>query len=50
VTRVGRHVSVNVAHRHHIKEAIEELRCMEAELVRHLPPVVPDWLSAGHKR
>jgi hypothetical protein len=37
VTRVGRHVSVNVAHRHHIKEAIEELRRIEAELVQHLP-------------
>ena len=37
VTRVGRHVSVNVAHRRHIREAIEELRRMEEELKRHLP-------------
>jgi class 3 adenylate cyclase len=38
VTHVGRHVSVNVADRRHIREAIEELRRMEEELKRHLTP------------
>ncbi len=37
LTRVGRHVSVNIPHRRDIQEAIEELRRMEQELVRHLP-------------
>jgi class 3 adenylate cyclase len=37
LTRAGRHVSVNVTHRHHIQEAIEELRRMEEELTRRLP-------------
>ncbi|MDQ2704088.1 MAG: HAMP domain-containing protein, partial [Pseudomonadota bacterium] len=37
LTRVGRHVSVNVPHRRNIQEALEELRRMEAELVQHLP-------------
>jgi class 3 adenylate cyclase len=38
VTRVGRHVTVNIADRRHIREAIEELRRIEDDLARHLPP------------
>lgn len=37
LTRVGRHVSVNIPHRRNIKEAIEELRGIEQELVQRLP-------------
>jgi adenylate cyclase len=36
VTMAGRHVSVNIAHRGHVQEAIEELRHMEKDLARHL--------------
>jgi len=37
LTRVGRHVSVNIPHRRHIQEALDELRRIEQELVRRLP-------------
>lgn len=37
LTRVGRHVSVKIPHRRNIKEAIEELRGIEQELVQRLP-------------
>jgi hypothetical protein len=37
VSRVGRHVSVNIRHRRDVQEAIEELRRIEEELKRHLP-------------
>ena len=37
VTMAGRHVSVNIPHRGHVKEAIDELRHMEKDLTRHLP-------------
>jgi adenylate cyclase len=37
LTRVGRHVSVNIPDRRHVREAIEELRHIEEELARHLP-------------
>ncbi len=37
VTLTGRHVSVNVADRRHVQEAIEELQRMEKDLARHLP-------------
>ncbi|WP_119274862.1 adenylate/guanylate cyclase domain-containing protein [Taklimakanibacter deserti] len=37
VTLAGRHVSVNVPHRGHIPEAIEELRRMQEDLARRLP-------------
>jgi class 3 adenylate cyclase len=37
LTRVGRHVAVNIPDRRHIREAIEELRRIEEELGRHLP-------------
>jgi class 3 adenylate cyclase len=38
VTRAGRHVTVSIPDRRHIREAIEELRRIEEELARHLPP------------
>ena len=38
VTRTGRHVTVSIPDRRHIREAIEELRRIEEELGRHLPP------------
>ena len=38
VTRVGRHVSVNIADKRNIPEAIDELRRMEEDLARQLPP------------
>lgn len=37
LTRVGRHVSVNIPDRRRIREAIEELRRIEVELEGHLP-------------
>jgi class 3 adenylate cyclase len=37
LTRVGRHVAVNIPDRRHIREAIEELRRIEEELGRHIP-------------
>jgi class 3 adenylate cyclase len=37
VTLSGRHVSVNVPDRHHLKEAMAELRRMEEDLARRLP-------------
>jgi class 3 adenylate cyclase len=37
LTRVGQHVSVKILHRRHIQEAIEELRGIEEDLMRHLP-------------
>ncbi|MEX1108192.1 MAG: adenylate/guanylate cyclase domain-containing protein, partial [Dongiaceae bacterium] len=37
LTRVGRHVAVNIPDRRHIREAIEELRGIEDDLARHLP-------------
>ena len=36
VTMVGRHVSVNIPHRRHVQEAIDELRRIEKDLARHL--------------
>lgn len=38
VTRAGRHVSVNIADRRNIPEAIAELRRIEQELTGQLPP------------
>jgi hypothetical protein len=38
LTRVGRHVSVSIPDRRHIREAIVELRRIEEELGRHLSP------------
>ena len=37
VTRIGRHVSVNIPHRRYVRETIEELRGMEKDLARYLP-------------
>lgn len=37
ITRVGRHVSVNIPDRRLIHEAIDELRRLEEELARQLP-------------
>jgi len=37
LTRVGRHVTVSIADRRHIREAIEELRRIEDDLARNLP-------------
>jgi len=37
VMLTGRHVSVNVPHRRHVHEAIEELYRTEKDLPRHLP-------------
>ena len=37
VTLAGRHVSVNIPHRHQIGEAMEELRRMQEDLARRLP-------------
>ena len=37
VIRVGRHVSINIPHRRHIPEAIDELRRIEQDLARNLP-------------
>ncbi len=37
MTRVGRHVAVNIPDRRRIREAIEELRSIEVDLERHLP-------------
>jgi len=37
LTRVGRHVAVNIPDRRRIREAIEELRRIETELARHIP-------------
>jgi hypothetical protein len=37
MTRVGRHVEVNIPDRRRIREAIEELRRIETELERHIP-------------
>jgi class 3 adenylate cyclase len=37
VTLLGRHVSVKIPHRRHIKEAIDELRQIEIDLAQHLP-------------
>jgi adenylate cyclase len=39
LTRVGRHVSVNIPDRRRIREAIEELRRIEVELEGHIPAV-----------
>ena len=36
MTRVGRHVAVNIPDRRHIREAIEELRRIEHELEHHM--------------
>jgi class 3 adenylate cyclase len=41
VTLTGRHVSVNIAHRRQVQEAIEELRRMQEDLARRLPPTPP---------
>ena len=38
ITRVGRHVSVNIPDRRLMHEAIDELRGIEEELTRQLPP------------
>ena len=38
ITRVGRHVSVNIPDRRLMHEAIDELRRIEEELTRQLPP------------
>ena len=35
MTRVGRHVAVNIPDRRHIREAVEELRRIEQDLERH---------------
>lgn len=37
MTRVGRHVAVNIPDRRHIREAIAELRTIEEELERYIP-------------
>jgi len=37
VTRIGRHVSINIPHRRYVRETIEELRGMERDLSRYLP-------------
>jgi class 3 adenylate cyclase len=37
ITRVGRHVSVNIPHRHLVSEAIDELRRLEKDLAEQLP-------------
>jgi class 3 adenylate cyclase len=37
ITRVGRHVSVNIPDRHLVPEAIEELRRLEKDLAQQLP-------------
>ncbi|QIG50369.1 HAMP domain-containing protein [Nordella sp. HKS 07] len=37
VQLAGRHVTVSVAHKRHIQEAIEEMRRMEEDLARRLP-------------
>jgi hypothetical protein len=37
MTRVGRHVAVNIPDRRRIREAIEELRRIEQELEHHIP-------------
>jgi class 3 adenylate cyclase len=37
ITRVGRHVSVNIPHRRLVQEAIDELRHLEKDLTRQLP-------------
>ena len=39
LTRVGKHVSVNIPDRRRIREAIEELRRIEVELEGHIPAV-----------
>lgn len=37
ITRVGKHVSVNIPHRHLVPEAIDELRRLEKDLAEQLP-------------
>ncbi len=37
MTRVGRHVAVNIPDRRRIREAIDELRRMEQDLATHVP-------------
>jgi class 3 adenylate cyclase len=37
ITRVGRHISVNIPHRHLVPEAIDELRRLEKDLTQQLP-------------
>jgi len=37
MTRVGRHVAVDIPDARHIREAIEELRSIQVELEKQLP-------------
>lgn len=37
ITRIGKHVSVNIPDRHSMPEALDELRRIEAELAREMP-------------
>jgi class 3 adenylate cyclase len=46
VTRIGRHISLNIADRRHLAEALDELRAIEADLERQLPREEGDQKSA----
>jgi len=37
MTRIGRHVAVDIPDTRHIREAIEELRSIQGDLEKHLP-------------
>ncbi len=39
LTRAGRHVTVNISDRGHIREAMVELQRIQQELAQHIPPV-----------